>query len=66
MIKIMLEQMGYRVVEAADGVEALEVGNDNDRWRSFGYQSTRNGHEGTTRLHELPEFCNSFNRKARI
>lgn len=71
MMKIVLEQMGYRVVEAADGIEAIEVAR---RERpsiilmDMGLPAM-DGYETTKRLREQPQFrfttiiaCSAYNR----
>ena len=71
MMKIILEHMGYRVVEAADGVEAIEVAK---RERpsvilmDMGLPAM-DGYEATKRLRDLPQFkfttiiaCSAYNR----
>jgi CheY-like chemotaxis protein len=70
-MRIALEQMGYRVVEAADGIEAIEVAK---RERpsiilmDMGLPAM-DGYETTKRLRELPHFrfttiiaCSAYNR----
>ena len=70
-MKIILEHMGYRVVEAADGIEAIEVAKrerpsvilmDMDLPAMDGYEATK-------RLRDLPQFkfttiiaCSAYNR----
>ncbi len=70
-MKIILEHMGYRVVEAADGIEAIEVAK---RERpsiilmDMGLPAM-DGYETTKHLRELPQFkfttiiaCSAYNR----
>jgi len=70
-MKIILEHLGYRVVEAADGIEAIEVAK---RERpsvilmDMGLPAM-DGYEATKRLRELPQFkcttiiaCSAYNR----
>lgn len=71
MMKIVLEQMGYRVVEAADGLEAIEVAKRERPSVILMDMSlpVMDGYEATKRLRTLPEFefttiiaCSALNR----
>lgn len=71
MMKIVLEQMGYRVVEASDGLEAIEVAKRERPSAILMDMSlpVMDGYEATKRLRALPEFklttiiaCSAFNR----
>ncbi len=71
MMRIALEQMGYRVVEAADGVEAIVVAKSERPGTILMDMSLplMDGYETTRRLRQLPEFrftlviaCSALNR----